>query len=323
MKNDNNNNKNKNNASALDALASLASSALNLPNHHSMGQAHHHHTVTPSSSSSSSLSSDEEASSCMPPPPPRHRKARLRSVSNPEGMEKWDPTNHHHSSRLHFVLPSSILEEELSSAREACQELEESKAADFALGTSPTTVVLSSLPGVCNNHKSAAGIPLVPKTPEDDSDLEPEELLRRARSRLLEDLSTEAGLQKGALPLPHSLEKYADIYNKNGRIGIYTPAERGAIIARFNEKRARRVWNKKIRYNCRKSLADRRMRVKGRFVKRSVEQEATQRTSTPLTTVKEEEIVTNVDMPDVNDPEANFQPTEDQPFRRPRRHTIT
>ncbi len=65
------------------------------------------------------------------------------------------------------------------------------------------------------------------------------------------------------------------------------------------------------------------MRVKGRFVKRSVEQEATQRTSTPLTTVKEEEIVTNVDMPDVNDPEANFQPTEDQPFRRPRRHTIT
>ena len=64
------------------------------------------------------------------------------------------------------------------------------------------------------------------------------------------------------------------------------------------------------------------MRVKGRFVKRSVEQEATQQRTT-LTTVKEEEIVTNVDMPDVNDPEANFQPTEDQPFRRPRRHTIT
>ena len=66
------------------------------------------------------------------------------------------------------------------------------------------------------------------------------------------------------------------------------------------------------------------MRVKGRFVKRSVEQEATQQQQrTTLTTVKEEEIVTNVDMPDVNDPEANFQPTEDQPFRRPRRHTIT
>ena len=204
-----------NNASALDALASLASSALNLPNHPSMGQQQqqqqaHLHTVTPSSSSSSSLSSDEEASSCMPPP--RHRKARLRSVSNPEGMEKWDPTkHHHHSSRLHFVLPSSILEEELSSAREACQEMEESKATDFALGTSPTTVVLSSLPGVNHHNHNDKSVRLVPKTPEDDSGLEPEELLRRARSRLLEDLSTEAGLQKGALPLPHSLEKYADV----------------------------------------------------------------------------------------------------------------
>ena len=61
------------------------------------------------------------------------------------------------------------------------------------------------------------------------------------------------------------------MYNKNGRIGIYTPAERAAIIQKFNAKRARRVWNKKIRYNCRKNLTDWRMRVKGRFVKRSVE----------------------------------------------------
>ena len=58
------------------------------------------------------------------------------------------------------------------------------------------------------------------------------------------------------------------VYNKNGRIGIYTPAERAAIIARFQSKRARRNWKKKIRYGCRKSLADRRVRVKGRFVKR-------------------------------------------------------
>jgi len=64
------------------------------------------------------------------------------------------------------------------------------------------------------------------------------------------------------------------VYNKNGRIGIYTPAERAVILAKFNAKRSRRVWNKKIRYNCRKNLADRRMRVKGRFVKRSVEEPA-------------------------------------------------
>jgi hypothetical protein len=28
-------------------------------------------------------------------------------------------------------------------------------------------------------------------------------------------------------------------------------------------------------------------------------------------------------MPDVNDPEAGFDPTDDQPYRRVRRHTIT
>jgi hypothetical protein len=43
--------------------------------------------------------------------------------------------------------------------------------------------------------------------------------------------------------------------------------ERSAIIHRFREKRKRRVWKKKIRYFCRKNLADRRVRVKGRFVK--------------------------------------------------------
>jgi hypothetical protein len=45
--------------------------------------------------------------------------------------------------------------------------------------------------------------------------------------------------------------------------------ERSAIIHRFREKRKRRVWKKKIRYFCRKNLADRRVRVKGRFVKSS------------------------------------------------------
>jgi hypothetical protein len=67
--------------------------------------------------------------------------------------------------------------------------------------------------------------------------------------------------------LPHMLDRYSSIYNKGGRVGIYTREERNAIINRFHEKRKRRVWKKKIRYFCRKNLADRRVRVKGRFVK--------------------------------------------------------
>lgn len=70
-----------------------------------------------------------------------------------------------------------------------------------------------------------------------------------------------------SIALPQMLEKYSSIYNKNGRIGIYTREERDNIITRFHQKRKRRVWKKKIRYHCRKNLADSRVRVKGRFVK--------------------------------------------------------
>jgi hypothetical protein len=248
-------------------------------------------------------SSSDEDSEAMPPPPPRRRP---RASSNPEGMEKW-------CERRHFVLPSAILEEELAEASalaKAHQErfkssipIKNSLEGGEEFGTSPDSVATSPIMLSASKDNNDSYL--------DDEDMEPEDLLKRARSRLLEDLSegTLKG-EKGALALPHSLSKYKETYNKNGRIGIYTPAERAAIIARFHSKRSRRVWNKKIRYGCRKNLADRRLRVKGRFVKRTP----------PLS---EDSITLDLAMPDVNDPEAGFVPTADQPYRRRRRHTIT
>jgi hypothetical protein len=254
---------------------------------------------TQTNSVSLSCSSDED-SEAMPPPPRR----RPRSSSNPEGMEKWG------GRRDFFVLPSAILEEELAEASALAEaHKERCKAMSLPIkkrrifeeyGSSPDSVTSPIMLSVTEKADEDSYV--------DEEDMEPEELLRRARSRLLEDLS-EGALkgEKGVLMLPHSLSKYKETYNKNGRIGIYTPAERAAIIARFHSKRSRRVWNKKIRYGCRKNLADRRLRVKGRFVKRT-------------TALPEDSIAP---LPDVSDPEAGFVPTADQPFRRRRRHTIT
>jgi hypothetical protein len=113
------------------------------------------------------------------------------------------------------------------------------------------------------------------------------------------------------------------VYNQNGRIGIYTPQERAAIIARYHAKRAHRNWNKKIRYNCRKNLADRRLRVKGRFVKRSIEEDPQQEYTGTSTSDTVLSLAANDQMPDVNDPDAGFCPTIEQPYRRLRRHTVT
>jgi hypothetical protein len=74
------------------------------------------------------------------------------------------------------------------------------------------------------------------------------------------------------------------------------------------------------------------MRVKGRFVKRATEQEAKSKNVLSIPESGEyetadlqdkEEGDNDEDMPDVNDPEAGFCPTDEQPYRRLRRHTIT
>ncbi len=78
-----------------------------------------------------------------------------------------------------------------------------------------------------------------------------------------------SGLSDGADNPQSPATFQLDLLNKDGRIGIYLPDARRARIARFHAKRKMRIWRKRIKYDCRKKLADSRPRIKGRFVKRS------------------------------------------------------
>merc|ERR1719253_1026032 len=53
-------------------------------------------------------------------------------------------------------------------------------------------------------------------------------------------------------------------------IGAYTREQRDERIRIYREKRYSRNFNKRIKYNCRKTLADSRPRVRGRFARHDV-----------------------------------------------------
>jgi hypothetical protein len=57
----------------------------------------------------------------------------------------------------------------------------------------------------------------------------------------------------------------------DGWVGAYSPDSRHLRVTRFLEKRQHRIWCKKVKYDIRKSFADSRLRVKGRFVKKEDE----------------------------------------------------
>mmetsp|Transcript_22147 Transcript_22147/g.69314 ORF Transcript_22147/g.69314 Transcript_22147/m.69314 type:complete len:176 (-) Transcript_22147:57-584(-) len=97
-------------------------------------------------------------------------------------------------------------------------------------------------------------------------------------SELLSSLAS-APLPPGALrflPSPRSGDDLPVLSQpgappRAGYVGAYSPDERKKRLERFHEKRGRRVWTRKVKYDVRKNFADTRMRVKGRFVKREDE----------------------------------------------------
>ncbi|OQR84807.1 hypothetical protein ACHHYP_12777 [Achlya hypogyna] len=98
-------------------------------------------------------------------------------------------------------------------------------------------------------------------------------------SGAFQSLSTPAALQPGAVTPKTTKGPKAPIAwlsplqpsgpTAGKMIGAYTYEARQARLARFQEKRRTRVWQKRVKYDCRQALAGARPRVKGRFVKAS------------------------------------------------------
>ncbi|URE46248.1 CCT motif [Musa troglodytarum] len=62
-------------------------------------------------------------------------------------------------------------------------------------------------------------------------------------------------------------ENYSQEGGAAGRVGRYSAEERKERIERYKSKRNQRNFHKKITYACRKTLADSRPRVRGRFAR--------------------------------------------------------
>ena len=74
-------------------------------------------------------------------------------------------------------------------------------------------------------------------------------------------------LQSGAGALGGSTGAYDEMAQRIGSVGFvgaYSPEQRRLRIEKFIEKRGRRVWTKKVKYDVRKNFADSRLRVKVR-----------------------------------------------------------
>ncbi|CAM6050303.1 unnamed protein product [Sphagnum compactum] len=82
--------------------------------------------------------------------------------------------------------------------------------------------------------------------------------MRRAQST--GDLQRSTVIQVGGGNL-------SPMYGDTKRVGRFTLEERRQLLQKFQQKRTQRNFNKKIKYACRKSLADKRPRVRGRFAR--------------------------------------------------------
>lgn len=79
-------------------------------------------------------------------------------------------------------------------------------------------------------------------------------------------LPTVTVLPKRPRRLKREPADYSSLATRSRPVGILSAAERMQKILRYLEKKKARKWSKRVSYDCRKRVADNRLRIKGRFV---------------------------------------------------------
>eukprot|EP01017_Pseudomicrothorax_dubius_P043150 TRINITY_DN7134_c0_g5_i1.p1 TRINITY_DN7134_c0_g5~~TRINITY_DN7134_c0_g5_i1.p1 ORF type:complete len:386 (-),score=85.47 TRINITY_DN7134_c0_g5_i1:161-1318(-) len=103
-------------------------------------------------------------------------------------------------------------------------------------------------------------------------ELLPEPLRRIVQPSMLEQIFKEFSSLTSYSPSRELIESFSRSGNMpsapSRKVGALSLEERRAKVEKYLLKRKQRTWNKKISYDCRKRVADSRLRIKGRFVTR-------------------------------------------------------
>ncbi|CAG9317710.1 unnamed protein product [Blepharisma stoltei] len=128
----------------------------------------------------------------------------------------------------------------------------------------------------CNSFQASFEMPFPPNLQEDPlcshiSDLQDISLVEPnlfpsevASTTISEYTSDDQSDAQKAIPI----YQFVVIPCNSNKIGSISYEERQKKLQKYREKKARRTWRKKVNYDSRKKVADKRLRYKGRFITR-------------------------------------------------------
>mmetsp|Transcript_17319 Transcript_17319/g.30247 ORF Transcript_17319/g.30247 Transcript_17319/m.30247 type:complete len:1500 (+) Transcript_17319:344-4843(+) len=221
----------------------------------------------------SNKSSISVAAAAAPPPPPPQPQLNKNTIVDGHAPVQNGKLKMENASSMHPTQPSTASTLHTSSP-------------SLATASMQSVPVASSMPKAPNmapnllNNGSSNSLPVAKPS---GTNIQQAQMQHQPHQQIQQQQQAQQQLKASGSPMPPasvqarpvcpppSFSLSARMANRNATIGTLTMEQRRRRIEKFLEKRKRRVWLKRVKYNCRKALADSRPRVKGRFVPRHVQ----------------------------------------------------